>query len=184
RIIINIKSLAGADDKWGITEDGLFYSKIQTSSGEKKVYATQSENPEITLSGSSKLIRGTARIDFDPAYREIISDTEPIKVFVTLTSNEAMGIYVANKDGNGFTAQETNGGTSSATFDWYVIGKRKLGGEGGVSSPLMGEGEGATSSSISENPPISTPSTDAAVPQVTANEPATSTEVTSASATP
>ncbi|MFA4906457.1 MAG: hypothetical protein WC645_08150, partial [Candidatus Margulisiibacteriota bacterium] len=167
--IWNVKSLAGADDKWGITEDGLFYSKIQTSSGEKKVYATASENPEITLSGSSKLIHGTARIDFDPAYREIFSDTEPIKVFITLTSNEAVGIYVGSKDGNGFTAQETAGGTSSAAFDWYVVAKRKLGGEssqGGLSSP-----------SLTNEPNITAPSqpTPSSTPEIPPAETATTT---------
>lgn len=122
--ILNIKSIAGKDNKWVIDENGWLINNLKVSTGEKKVYGMSSENAELTLSGSGQLVNGEAMIEFETATKEIISSAVPLKVSATLTS-PANGVYVSEKGDWGFMVKELNNGTSNATFDWVVIARRK-----------------------------------------------------------
>ena len=127
RPLLNVASIVGADNKWEVNTDGLFISKIITAAGtEKKLYSVASENAELNLSGEGKLQNGEARVVFTDEVQEIVDDTQTIKVNVTLTSIDTTnGVAVINKDKTGFTVKELNSGVSNATFDWFVVAKRK-----------------------------------------------------------
>ena len=178
--IINVKSIQGASGKWAIDENGLLVAKISTSLGDKSVYNMSSENAEITLSGTGTLQMGEARITFASDTAEMVDATQPIKVSVTLTSLEAKGVAVVEKNEGGFLVKELSGGTSGASFDWIAIVKRRLlpepaaaaeeppldsglptppdsGGTGDVPpSPLQGEGEGEVAPTSTTETPTST----------------------------
>ena len=77
----------------------------------------------------------------------MIDETQVIKVNVTLTSLETNNnIAVINKDKDGFTAKELNSGLSNATFDWFVVAKRK------IADPFIEEIISGDSGSIAETP--------------------------------
>jgi trimeric autotransporter adhesin len=169
--ILNVSAIVGKNNKWTIDENGLLTAKITTSQGEKSVYGMTSENAEITLSGTGTLQMGEVIITFAADTQEIIDGSAPIKVSVTLTSVEAMGVAVIEKSAQGFKVKELGGGTSSSTFDWMVIAKRKIsnesfnvenpvtipdssGGEGGVTAPLSPSGTPATTTEPVAEPPV------------------------------
>lgn len=156
--LLNVKNIIGTDNKWAIDENGQFITRIQTSGGNtKEMFAMQSPYSEFVFSSSSELVNGEAIINFDPDTCELIDETQPLKVNITLTG-ECSGIFVKEKSATGFIVKELGGGNSSSTFDWMVIAKRKFAttspqslptgqagspsqGEEGVPSPLEGEGE-------------------------------------------
>ena len=118
--IFGVRSIVGFAGKWRISAEGVLISSIETSQGSRDFYALQSEQSEIVLSGSATLESGRAVISFEHMYSEIIDQTRPMKISVTLTS-EANGIFVSDKTSVGFEVQELQGGTSNATFDWVAI---------------------------------------------------------------
>ncbi len=124
--LLNVVSINGAENKWEINQDGLLISRVATSQGEKSVYGLTSEEIEITLSGNNQLINGEAAITFNSAVQEMIDDSRPMKVSITLTSDEPVITFVKEKSATGFTVKQTGNGMSNATFDWIVIAKRKF----------------------------------------------------------
>lgn len=145
--IINVRGLQGLKGAWSIEEDGTFRTKRNfsvdltnpdlPSEEAMEGYAMLSFGEKVSLSGSGQLVNGLAMIGFDPIdprFSRVISDLVPLKVLVTLTG-EAKGVFVVQKTINWFTVQETQGGTSNATFDWYVEGYRRARTEGAEPIP-------------------------------------------------
>ena len=123
--LIGVSKIVSANNKWMITEDGEFVIKINTSDGERDLYALNSFNKEFVFSSSSALVNGEAVVEFEQSIKDIIDESELIKVSITLTSGEAVGIYVSEKSASGFTVRELQNGTSNASFDWVVMATRK-----------------------------------------------------------
>ena len=136
RSLINLAAVTGQSGKWAIDEEGRFVTRVDTTEGEKELYALQSEDLEYIFSGSAQLADGQARVEFTTTTREIIDADKPVKVSVTLT-DVAQGVYVSQKDGTGFTVIELNNATSSATFDWVVIATR----DSGIDEELIEQAE-------------------------------------------
>ncbi len=126
-ILINVAGIRGKNDKWQIDEEGRFITKVAATNGDtRSLYAVQSEQTEIVISGVSTLESGSKKILFDEINASIINPEKNIKVSITLTS-EANGVFVTDKSEKGFTVKELNNGGSNATFDWVVIAERKIG---------------------------------------------------------
>ena len=124
-VISNVSKIIGVNNNWLIDKYGNFITRITTANGVKEVYGLNSPVAEIVFSSSSQLISGEAQINYDQDIKDIIDPAVPVKVTVTLTSGEASGIYVVEKNENGFKVKELQNGTSNATFDWIVVAKRK-----------------------------------------------------------
>jgi hypothetical protein len=125
--LINVSYISSPNNAWAINEYGLLIAKVTTSEGDKNIYGMGSESAEITISGTGTLQMGEIIITFNTSTQEIIDESQPIKVNVTLTSLEALsGIAVIEKSAQGFKVKELNNGISSSTFDWIVIAKRKM----------------------------------------------------------
>ncbi len=149
RPLLNVASIIGANNKWEIDINGTLITKITTASGEeKKLYGMSSENVEITLSGTSTLENGEAKIIFATDTQEIIDETQPIKVVFSLTSPCNKNIYVSEKSKEGFVLKEVEGMDSGITFDWMVLAKRKF------SDPFIEEivADEESNNSIEETP--------------------------------
>lgn len=122
--LLNVGKIAGAQNKWTIDEHGQLVSTVATAHGDKTLYAMQTDASKLVLSGSSQLENGEKHILFDDNTRDLIDDTVPMQVHVTLTS-ASQPIYVTQKDIDGFVVKEVGGGSGTATFDWVVVVKRK-----------------------------------------------------------
>ena len=156
-ILLNVKNISGSDGKWVIDENGQFITKIKTSDGNtKEMFAMQSPYSEFVFSSSSELINGEAIIMFDSSTQEIIDEAQPIKVNITLTG-ECGGIFVKQKSNVGFTVKELNNGSSTSSFDWMVIAKRKLIATAPVESTQLIEEQSIVEETVFSEP--STPET-------------------------
>ncbi|MBI5023165.1 MAG: hypothetical protein HZC05_03340 [Candidatus Magasanikbacteria bacterium] len=123
--ILNVKKVVGQNNKWMIDEDGYLIAKVTTKEGDKKLYGLQSgQDKELVLSGSAQLENGLKKIELPLIDQEVIDPTAVVKVSVTLTG-EANGVFVSEKNYQGFIVKELGGGTSNASFDWMLIAKRR-----------------------------------------------------------
>ena len=123
--LLNVASVRAPSGKWEIDAAGRFITKLNTSEGEKAMYAIQSPTSEFIFSGSGNLQNGLAEVVFDTSTREIIDPDQPVKVNLTETSLETKGLVVIAKTATGFTVKEKENGASSAGFDWLVVAKRR-----------------------------------------------------------
>jgi hypothetical protein len=99
---------------------------VTLASGEQRLmYCTESTELWFEELGAGQLRSGVAEIALDPLFLQTVTINEqyPMRVLVTLT-DDCNGVYV-KKHADRFTVHELMGGTSSATFDYKVICKRK-----------------------------------------------------------
>jgi hypothetical protein len=74
--------------------------------------------------GTGTMKMGVAVVKIDPAFAETVSETADYHVFLTPNA-DAKGLYVINKTLTSFEVRESGGGTSSLTFDYKIVGKRR-----------------------------------------------------------
>jgi len=90
--------------------------------GERVVsYAAQTSFPTIEDVGEGRLAGGQARIPIDAALARAI-DQGSYVVFVT-PEGESRGLYVTDKNPNGFTVAENEGGRSNVMFGYRIVAK-------------------------------------------------------------
>ncbi|HSD14857.1 MAG TPA: hypothetical protein VLB74_09440 [Flavobacterium sp.] len=93
-------------------------------------YFPSSTEVDVTTRGIGKLNNGEAFISFKEAFKNIVSDKEPINITITPTG-ETNGVFISNVTKEGFYVKENMKGTSNANFNWVAIGTKK-GFENGV----------------------------------------------------
>jgi hypothetical protein len=130
--LTSIGRLVGVGEIWSIEADGTvkttatLQTMIESYQGEKVITtAVTSPQAMITLSGSGRTQLGSAIILFeeqDPSFNDVISATAPI--YVIVTPNAPVSLYVSSKDQNGFVVQ-TAQDDPDTTFDWMVSAYRK-----------------------------------------------------------
>jgi len=96
----------------------------QDNSGQNNIMYTL-VSPEMTIQtyGIGQLQNGKAGIEFDEAFSNIVSTSEPIIVTIT-PIGESEGVHLEQVDGKGFRVAENRSGKSSVQFSWIAIGKR------------------------------------------------------------
>jgi hypothetical protein len=84
------------------------------------------ESPEAWFEdfGEKSLVKGKARVRFDPAFAQTV-DTKRYHVFLT-PYGETAGLYVAQRTRGGFDVAERKPGKSSIRFSWRVVAKPKF----------------------------------------------------------
>jgi len=105
---------------------GQMKSLVSTAGGARKVetYATQSAENWMEDYGTGVMERGVAVVKIDPAFAETISETADYHVFLTPRA-DSKGLYVINATPGSFEVRESGGGTSSLTFDYKIVAKRR-----------------------------------------------------------
>jgi hypothetical protein len=113
----------GAGD---MTCTGQVKSLATTGGGARKVetYAPQSAENWMEDYGTGTMKMGVAVVKIDPAFAETVSETADYHVFLTPNA-DSKGLYVINKTLTSFEVRESGGGTSSLTFDYKIVGKRR-----------------------------------------------------------
>ncbi len=132
--IINVGSVSHYSNNWRIEENGDFITRgrlrqiIKSHQGEDvDTNAVLSRENAIQLSGTVKLVNGSAIVNFediDPKFNDIIATDAPYRVFIT-ANGPTNPIYVTNRTVNGFMITESNGGLSTAEVDYLVIAYHK-----------------------------------------------------------
>jgi hypothetical protein len=105
---------------------GLMRSLVQTSRGRTALDAHTTAGSWVEDFGEGRLVSGRSRVDLDPVFLETVSidENNPMKVFVQLHDEDCKGVAV-KKGTTGFEVIELWKGTSSSTFDYRVVAKRR-----------------------------------------------------------
>jgi hypothetical protein len=68
--------------------------------------------------------KGVAVVKIDPTFAETVSETADYHVFIT-PRGDSKGLYVINTTPTSFEVRESGGGTSSLSFDYRIVAKRR-----------------------------------------------------------
>jgi hypothetical protein len=128
---IGDKGVYGEGARYGVYSNGNFGATgtknaiVPTSQGHRKLYAQ--ESPEVWFEdfGEGQLQGGMEQINLDPLFLETVNINEqhPMKVFIQL-KDDCNGVYV-RPQATSFEVKELRNGTSSASFTYRVVAKRK-----------------------------------------------------------
>jgi len=116
--IVDVKAISGANGRWTIDENGVLKQIAASGGANNATYSTSAQNATVSFYGSGRLEAGHTRIDFTDDQKALMADAR-YNASVTLTAG-ANGVYVSNKNADGFDVNEAGGGASNATFDWTV----------------------------------------------------------------
>jgi len=94
-----------------------------TDGSYRAVYCVESPESWFEDFGEGKVVNGKADVHLDPDFGAIVH-TDVYHVFLT-PQGDTNGLHVTSRSAGGFTVQEHKGGTSSLTFSWRVVAKRK-----------------------------------------------------------
>jgi hypothetical protein len=89
----------------------------------RALYCVESPESWFEDFGEGKLVGGKAEVKLDPDFAVLIH-TEDYHVFLTPRDAGCKGLAVTAQRGDAFTVQELNGGVSTGTFSYRVVGKR------------------------------------------------------------
>lgn len=84
-------------------------------------YATKATQSNIEDSGTAQLVAGAAVVRLDPLYAQSIDMRTPYRVFLT-PDGDSHGLYVAQKTPTAFVVREMQGGHTTLTFDYRILG--------------------------------------------------------------
>jgi hypothetical protein len=105
---------------------GQVKSLVSAGGGTRTVetYAPHSAEDWMEDYGTGTMERGVAMVAIDPAFAETISESADYHVFIT-PRGDSKSLYVIHATASGFEVRESGGGTSSLTFDFKIVGKRR-----------------------------------------------------------
>ena len=87
-------------------------------------YSVESSENWIEDFGSGQLSSGHASITLDPKFVSTVNTVVEYHIFLT-PNGDSKGLYIAGKGQGSFEVAESNGGTSSVSFDYRIVAKRK-----------------------------------------------------------
>jgi hypothetical protein len=94
-----------------------------TDGTHRLLYCVESPESQFEDFGEARLVKGRAKIRFDRDFAAV-ADTRHYHVFLT-PYGDSNGLYVFNRNRNGFEVREQGGGTSAVRFSYRVVAKRK-----------------------------------------------------------
>jgi len=116
----------GINQTGNLSCTGQVKTLVSAGGGARTVetYATQSAENWMEDYGTGVMRMGVAVVTIDPAFAETVSETADYHVFLTPRA-DSKGLYVINATPGSFEVRESGGGTSSLTFDYKIVAKRR-----------------------------------------------------------
>jgi hypothetical protein len=131
--ITGLNVLVGSNYDYGVSSNGYVGSysgsalltHLPTRNGHRVVTSPLSVEAEVQASGSAKLTKGKATVQFEADVMDMILHNAEHTYRVLLTATgQCNGLAVVNKSGDSFIVEELNNGTSDASFDWFIIARK------------------------------------------------------------
>jgi hypothetical protein len=114
------------DNSGDLTCSGSKSAVVPVDGGSRKVALYAVEAPENWFEdfGSGQLVNGSVVINLENTFAQTINSDLDYHVFLT-PRGECEGLYVANVTARGFEVRELHHGSSSVTFDYRIVARRK-----------------------------------------------------------
>jgi hypothetical protein len=94
-----------------------------TDGSHRLLYCVESPESQFEDFGEARLVKGRADVRLDRDFAAV-ADTRHYHVFLT-PYGDSNGLYVSNRNRNGFQVREQGGGTSGVRFSYRIVAKRK-----------------------------------------------------------
>jgi hypothetical protein len=106
------------------TQGACYNGCAKTHGAGKNVvsYTPRETLPTMEDFGQAQLVDGTANVEVDRAFANVIDHGSTYLVFLT-PEGDTRGLYVTNKTLKGFTVRENQGGSSSVSFSYRIVAK-------------------------------------------------------------
>jgi hypothetical protein len=91
--------------------------------GLKRLYCMESPECWFEDFGTGQLTNGSGHVQIDPGFGELVHGHD-YHVFLT-PRGDSKGLYVGDQNSTSFTVHEQQGGTSSLSFSYRLVAKRK-----------------------------------------------------------
>ena len=116
----NSNNLFYVDGKGNVSYHGGLYTFVKGTRGSVRAFGTNAASPTTEDVGSSALRGGTVRVTLDPAFANSIAGNGAYHVFLT-PAGDSRGLFVSERDANGFVVRESQSGRSSVGFDYRIV---------------------------------------------------------------
>jgi len=122
--------IGNVDVDGNMTVSGTFWALVklcvQEIEGGKKVGLYVMESPENWFEdfGSGQMVNGRAVVQLERVFAQTVNTGIDYYVFLTPSGN-CQGLYISRKDKDSFEVRELGGGTSTITFDYRIVAKRR-----------------------------------------------------------
>ena len=94
---------------------------VDTGNSKIAAYTVTSTENVIYKKGKIALTNGSARVNFDKNYTNLLGD---IPIVTTTPMGQCNGLYIESIDKDGFVIKELNNGTSNVPVSWIAVGDR------------------------------------------------------------
>jgi len=94
---------------------------VDTGNSKIAAYTVTSTESIIYKKGKITLTNGSARVNFDKNYTNLLGD---IPIVTTTPMGQCNGLYIESIDKDGFVIKELNNGTSNVPVSWIAVGDR------------------------------------------------------------
>jgi len=120
--LFDVDSVGNGFFSGGVTASS-FTVGLRTRDGQRvSAYASQSANAELSDSGTAQLVNGRGMVQLDPTFVRTLDMRAGYHVFLT-PMGDSRGLYVAAKTPSGFEVRESQGGRSTLSFDYRIVGR-------------------------------------------------------------
>jgi hypothetical protein len=89
---------------------------------EALLYCQESPEPYFEDFGRARLVNGVAQVQLEPEFASLVR--RDYMVF-PVPEGDTKGLFISQKNANGFEVREAQGGTSNVPFTYRVVAKRK-----------------------------------------------------------
>lgn len=94
---------------------------VETEGNRTAAYTVTSTEVIVYKKGKVSLNNGSARVNFDANYTNLLGD---IPAVTATPMGECNGLYIAAVDKSGFTIKEINNGSANVSVSWIAVGDR------------------------------------------------------------
>ncbi len=109
-----------------LTCTGQLKTLVATGGGARMVETYAVHSPENCMEdfGSAEIKDGVAVVRIDSSFAQTVSESADYHIFLT-PNGDSKGLYVTHKTATSFEVRESGGGTSSLSFDYRIVAKRR-----------------------------------------------------------
>lgn len=119
--ILNLDAQGNLTVAGSVTNNGTF-AKSRNPGSDRLLYSAKQAESTVEDFGSAQLVDGSASVALAADFRGTMDAASPYMVFLT-PYGDNRGLFVASRTAAGFVVKEAQGGRSTLSFDYRIVGR-------------------------------------------------------------